>query len=218
MPNPNIKKYKIIALDFDGVIANEEATIKKKWVIVLNSFKYLHPNLNKVFFYFYEKYPRQKVLNRVFEKLKIKKSYKKKILQKFHKQKIKEVFFKKIKKLFFLLKKNSLVGVMTNGKKKYQLPRLKQLSFFKKIDFIYYGDKFQKPKKFFFFQCNELKRLTNLNEFLYIGNEYEKDIKPCIKLNMNAFLISQHKKYKNLTFRDIEGLISFLDKNKYLKN
>ena len=102
---------------------------------------------------------------------------------------------------------------MTDGKKKYQLPRLKQLPFFNKLDFTYYGDKFQKPDKKFFFQCKELMNLKNLNEFLYIGDRYEKDIKNCINLNMNAFLITKNKNYKNFRFSSIENLLLFL-KNK----
>jgi len=214
MPKHDIKKYKIIALDFDGVIANEYATKKKKWELTLKYFKKIHPKLSEVFFYFYEKYPEQKILDKVFLKLNIKKLYKKKLLSKFHKQNVKEIFFKKIKNLFILLKKNSLVGIMTDGKKKYQLPRLKQLPFFNKLDFIYYGDKFQKPDKKFFFQCNELINLKNLNEFLYIGDRYEKDIKNCINLNMNAFLITKNKNYKNFSFSSIENLLLFLKKNR----
>ena len=100
----NIKKYKIIALDFDGVVANEHATKKKKWELTLKYFKKVHPKLSEVFFYFYEKYPQQKILDRVFKRLNIKKLYKKNLLSKFHKQDVKEIFFKKINNLFFLLK------------------------------------------------------------------------------------------------------------------
>jgi len=56
--------------------------------------------------------------------------------------------------------------------------------------------------------------LKNLDEFLYIGDCYEKDIKNCINLNMNAFLITKNKNYKNYSFSSIESLLLFLKKNR----
>lgn len=207
-----ISEIQIIAFDFDDTLVDEKKFLYKKWNITLKKFNYLNKKLN-FFFFLYYNFNNNKILDIVLKKLDIKLEYKIKILKTFRQTRIKEFQFKKTYKLIRLLKKKNIkVGIMTNGKKKYQEKRIKSLSFYNFLDFIYYGDKIQKPNKKFFFLNLELRKMKNKSNFLYVGNDFKNDIEPSKKINLNSVLIN-NVNYKGVcTFNSIESFYDFLKK------
>ena len=153
-----INNIKIVAFDFDNTLVDERKLLIKKWEITLNNFLFLNKNLKKTFFKFYQPGNNKKILDKTLSKLKIDEKIKYKILNKFRKLKIKEFQIPKTHKLVKLLIINKIkVGIMTNGIKDYQIPRIKQLSFYKHLNFFFSGINLKNQIKKIF--CNQ----KNLN-------------------------------------------------------
>ena len=208
-----INNIKIVAFDFDNTLVDERKLLIKKWEITLNNFLFLNKNLKKTFFKFYQPGNNKKILDKTLSKFKIYKKKKYKILNKFRKLKIKEFQIPKTHKLVKLLIINKIkVGIMTNGIKDYQIPRIKQLSFYKHLNFFYFGDKFKKPNKKFFLQSKEFKSLKDPSNFLYIGNDYKNDIVPAKELKMVVCLVNNSMIKKSYNFKSINNLYNHLKK------
>ena len=209
-----MRNIKVVAFDFDDTLVDEKRFLKKKWLIVTQYFSYLHKDLRKVFFKFYDNDDnKKKILDKVLLILKINSSYKNKIISKFKKLKGDDYQIKgSVKLINYLKRKNIKVGIMTNGKKYYQLPRIKKLTFYKRLDFIYFGDRHKKPSKEFFLQSKDFKKMNKSSDFLYVGDNYKLDILPALKLKMKAVLVGKRKnKFKN-SFQSLSQLNEYLKK------
>ncbi len=208
-----IGNIKIVAFDFDNTLVDERKLLIQKWKIILNDFLFINKNLKKTFFEFYQPDNNKKILDKTLSKLKIDNKIKYQILNKFRKLKIKEFQIPKTHKLVKLLISNKIkVGIMTNGIKDYQITRIKQLSFYKYLNFFYFGDKFKKPNKKFFLQSKEFKSLKDPSNFLYIGNDYKNDIVPAKKLKMVVCLVNSPIMKKSCNFKSIDKLYNYLKK------
>lgn len=209
-----LNKIKVVAFDFDDTLVDEKKLLKLKWQIVINFFSYLHSDLHDTFFKYYNYNDnKKKILDKVLAKLNLNLNKKKKIIKKFRDVRVKEFQEPWSSHLITFLKKNKIkVGIMTNGYKKYQKKRIKQLSYYNKLDFIYYGDSYKKPSKNFFYQSKELKNLNDPSNFLYIGNDFKLDILSTARFKMNNILLSKENvKYKN-KYNTVKELYSFFRK------
>ena len=111
--------------------------------------------------------------------------------------------------LFKFLKSNNIkIIILSNNNINQQLDKIKHLGISQYIDYIFTQDEIgeSKPqeKTFFYVSC---KTKIDFKNLVMIGDSYEQDIVPCLKLNMLTFI------YKN-NFKDI--LDFFINYYKYL--
>ena len=82
------------------------------------------------------------------------------------------------------IKKECLLGLITNGRKNTQLKRLKRAGIFNHFFSIVCAYDFPKPSKYPFLKCIEELGVYSEN-IIYIGDSYELDYLPALKIGIN---------------------------------
>jgi len=187
---------KVVGFDFDNTLVDENYSIKRRWQKVLREYSYLSSDLEGTFFKIYEcrGYTYKFHLNDTMSELKLDERFIKEIVAKFLTTRDDELLLEgSLELLKFLTGKNIKVGIITDGKQSLQEERIKKAGIYKFMDFIYYGDQKQKPHTRAFKQCFKLFPLKSPEQFLYVGNDFIRDVQSVSSLGTKACWITNEK-------------------------
>src|SRR3989338_740906 len=195
--NEFFKNIKVIGFDFDDTLVNEQYYITTKWKAVLKRYSSLSLDLEKTFFKIYqEKGSSYKFhLDDTLHTLRIDIKYRDRILSEFKENKGEERLLAGVIEFLKMVKYNGLrVGIITDGKKSRQKERIKKARIYEIMDFIYYGNgkKEKKPNKK---AMNKIFSSFKIKpeQFLYIGNDFEIDIKGMLEIGAKACWVTSEK-------------------------
>lgn len=186
-----------VGFDFDNTLVDEKYSIKKKWERVLQNYLYLAEDLSKIFFEIYEK----KELNYkfhlddTFEALGISKKLIPTIVSEFlATESQEEKLLEGALELITLLKKKRIkVGILTKGTESYQKNRIRQSGLETYVDFVQYGDTYQKPDPMSFKIFMDELGVENPSKLLYIGDDMDYDIIPASSLDIKTCIVGMKK-------------------------
>lgn len=223
--NNFLKGIKVAGFDFDGLLVDEEYSIKKRWQKVLNKYSYLSPDIGKTFFRIYEnKGPSYKFhLNDALAELKIDRGIAKEIISNFLSARSDELLFEHSLEILRLLKKNKIIiGIITDGRKSYQEERIKNAGVYNFMDFIYYGNgnKEIKPTAEMLdslYKLFDRFSIKSFNQFLYVGHDFESDVSGMLLAGAKVCWITEEKNMpesnKIIKIKDLKELLNMLINN-----
>tara|TARA_B100001564_G_C20652831_1_gene677683 strand:- start:612 stop:1283 length:672 start_codon:yes stop_codon:yes gene_type:complete len=196
------KEIKVIIFDFDDTLVDGELWITKRWKKTINHIEsqYKINHFSDVFWeVFNEHGPFYKYhVNDTCEILDIEQYLVPIIVKRFHETKVEEKLFFDVLDCLKILQKKYLLGMITNGNESIQIERLEKLKIKKYFSDIICAYNFPKPSNKPFKKCIKFFGLDPTN-FLYIGDDYEKDYLPAKKNGMNSVLIKRtENSYSNL--------------------
>ncbi len=193
-----LKDIRVVGLDFDDTLVDEQYSVRKRWQEVLTEYSYLSDHLAETFFVIYEKRGSAYKfhVNDTLRELGINEEITKGIVEKFLLTNCDELLLPGAIELVKLLKKkNIIVGIITDGKQSYQEGRIKRAGIYNYMDFIYYGSgrKDQKPAVGVLDDCISRFSLKSPGEILYIGNDYVNDIIGMSRAGLKTCLVGDSK-------------------------
>ena len=187
---------KIIAFDFDDTLVDEKESQKKRWLKVLKEFKHLSNKFEDTFIKIFEEkgHKYKYLINETINQLYIDSSNISKIAKKFRVTKSEsEKTFKGAMGILDLLTNYKIKkGIISKGVKSYQQDRILLSGIKNKLDFIYYNPKSNLSKIQLFKKAMLDLKINNPSELLYVGNNFDEDAKPALKLGMKVIIIGDY--------------------------
>lgn len=190
----SLSKIKTVAFDLDQTLIDETYSIKRRWKKVLKNFSFLNEKLEETFFDIFDRKGAdyKSHIDETLKKLNLSEEHIITVVNLFKNTRSdSELLYDKVVEVLLLLKKKGFkIGVITDGQRNYQEYRLKQSSLLYMFDFCYYGDEYQKPDPKFFRKCFDSEKIIP-SEFLYVGDDIDKDIKGALSVGAMACLIGE---------------------------
>jgi len=225
--NTQIKKIflknniKAIIFDFDDTLVDEMHWLESRWKkTIIYAEKELH--LAKFGKYFWEIFKRKGSkykyhVNDTLKKLNKSQELIKPIVHDFSSQETNEILIKASVRCLKFLKKRYKLGIITNGRRKTQIKRIKKARIYDYFDAIVCAYENPKPQKKPFDEC--LKKLNvKANEAIYISHDIEMDIIGAKKAGMFTIYFNPKKDTCNIKPKEVDIMIkSYKELNKKLK-
>jgi HAD superfamily hydrolase (TIGR01549 family) len=188
------KKIISVVFDFDNTIVDGDYWIVERWkkTIEYVNKKYSIKNFEDTFWKIFNKkglYYKYHVNDTLIE-VSQNPSLVEDIVKYFHKTEIDDIFIKGAFDCINNIKREYLLGVITNGRKQTQLRRIKKAGILNYFNSIICAYDFPKPSKKPFLKCIEELGLHAEN-IIYIGDSYELDYLPALKIGINPILLDQ---------------------------
>ena len=123
--------------------------------------------------------------------------------------------FDNIIDIFYIIKNNNIkLGLLSNNNFKQQYDKLKLLNILSYFDCIYTSDEIgeEKPNINGFIKIINKMNLKNNKNIIYIGDNYENDIIPSIKLNLLSFYFNKKKDINTLIYNN-----NYFEFNRYIE-
>jgi len=193
-----LKDIKAVSFDFDDTLVNEKFWIKSKWEKTFDEYAFLSPDIKNTFFKIYQQRgPLYKFhVNDTLEALKIDKKFVKKIVSRFISIKEGEMLMEGAKDVLKILKSRGIkVGIITDGKKSRQEPRIKNAGIYDLVECIFYGNgkNEKKPAKGFDEKILKKFKIQSKEQFLYVGNDFLNDIEGMAEQGFRACWVTEEK-------------------------
>lgn len=183
-----------VAFDFDETLVDEAHSRRLRWHKTLKNFTCLSDKLEETFFsIFDEKNHKHKTnLTEAFAKIGVGEEHIPLVIKAFRASHSgEERVYKSVREVLILLKQlGKRIGVITDGVRDYQEPRLRVAGLYELLDFFHYGDMHQKPDREFFKKCFEEEGIKP-HELLYVGDHIEKDVAGALAAGAKAIWIRQ---------------------------
>lgn len=186
-----LKNVRFVVFDFDDTLVDEEYWILSRWSKTLTKFSFLYPSgslLDSFLAIYKEKGRKYKFhVDDTLRLLEIDRQWISPIVENFLKEQGEEKLLPGAVEILRLLKyENFSTGIITNGLKITHEYRINHSRLNNYIDFVTYGDYVKKPNNLIFKNFMDMAGINTPSEILYIGNDYDEDIRCAQSLNINS--------------------------------